>query len=298
MFRIQQVTSTSTFLKSYFLNALTQLEWRPGEEDVECFLSCDPTGLYVGEINGKPIGTVSILKYGEGYCHFDGYIVEKEYRKQGFGRQLFDTALKKSAPVKNLSLYAVPEMVAKYEASLGAVRQWSAVEYEISLPKAIHALQNSPVRHVVEIKRTNEVDLQALYDYDTSVFGYKRHPFVNKWLHAKGAHARVAIDRGVVVGYIAVRPAFNREEGYRVGPLFSNSMEVAKSLLQATFEEIREQGISSSESVFIECPEINKEAKELITLLKGRSVTTFEYMTTNGLPRGHFNHWYAITLAG
>ncbi|KAK3740255.1 hypothetical protein QZH41_006112 [Actinostola sp. cb2023] len=190
-------------------------------------------------------------------------------------------------------------MVAKYEALLGAVRQWSAVEYEINLPKAIHALQNSPVCHVVEIKRTNEEDLQALYDYDTSVFGYKRHPFVNKWLHAKGSHARVAIDRGVVVGYIAVRPAFNTEEGYRVGPLFSNSMEVAKSLLQATFEEIHEQGgISSSESVFIDCPETNNEATELITLLKGRSGITLECMTTNGLPRGRFNHWYTIALTG
>ncbi|KAK3740252.1 hypothetical protein QZH41_006108 [Actinostola sp. cb2023] len=220
MFIIQPVTSASTFLKSYFLNALTQVKWRPGEEDVECFLSCDPTGLFVGELHGKPIGTVSIFKYGEGYCHFGCYIVENDYRKRSYGRQLFDTALKKSAPIKNLSFYAVPEMVAKYEASLCAVRQWSVGRYGINLPKAIQALQNSPVRHVVEIKRTNEIDLQALYDYDTSVFGYKRHPFVNRWLHAKGAHARVAIDRGVVVGYIAVRPAFIREEGYKVGPLF------------------------------------------------------------------------------
>ena len=66
MFRVRRITATSSYLKNYFL--LTRLADPvldadpPAIDDVESCLACDSTAFYVGELDGKPIGTVNVFK--------------------------------------------------------------------------------------------------------------------------------------------------------------------------------------------------------------------------------------------
>lgn len=54
-----------------------------------------------------------------------------------------------------------------------------------------------------------------------------------------GHHARVAINsEGSIVGYKVARPTFDKEDGYRIGPLFADSEPIAKKLLKAVFAEL------------------------------------------------------------
>jgi hypothetical protein len=67
-------------------------------------------------------------------------------------------------------------------------------------------------------------------------------------------------------------------------------------LLKGVFEDIRECGLSSSNSAILDSPiGKNSDAKELMQLVDGKLLGHIEFMTSNGLPKGRFNQWFAIT---
>ena len=119
------------------------------------------------------------------------------------------------------------------------------------------------------IKSINDVDLQAIFRYDTEVFGFSRQAFLSKWLCAQGRHVGVAINsQESVVGYTVIRPTFVKEHGYKIGPLFADSSIVAKALLQASLTKILEEEISTV-TVCIDVPtERNAVAKQLVEPFK------------------------------
>ena len=67
--------------------------WNPGLHDPHCFYAADPQGFFVGERDGVPIGCVSAVPYGSGFGFLGLYIVKAEHRGQGFGLELWRTAL-------------------------------------------------------------------------------------------------------------------------------------------------------------------------------------------------------------
>ena len=147
------------------------------------------------------------------------------------------------------------------------------------------------------VKPLNEINVQDLYNYDSFVFGYKREKFLEIWLNTPGSHVRVAVNReGSIVGYVAVRVAFIQDEGYKIGPLFCENIEIAMVLLKGVFEEILQCGVSSSHSVIADCPVgRNSRARELMKIVDAEYLAKFEFMTTNGLPRGRFDDCFVIT---
>ena len=47
--------------------------WRPSLNELETHLEVDPTCVFVGELDGKPIGCVTFFKYGKSFSVFDDY---------------------------------------------------------------------------------------------------------------------------------------------------------------------------------------------------------------------------------
>ena len=113
MFRTRLITATSTLLKQYYQTTLARQGWRPCVDDIECYLQLDPTGMRVGELNGKTIVTQSAIKYADGYRHLGSCIVQEKYRKFGYGRIVTELGIANSAPNKNLSMYATPSLAKK-----------------------------------------------------------------------------------------------------------------------------------------------------------------------------------------
>ena len=263
--------------------------------DIDCFLELDPTAFYVGELNGKPIGTFSVMKYADGYRHVGSNCVEKQYRDHGYGMGLRDYCLTKSSPIRNISAYAPPVTARMVEKSHNMISRWTVGIYDLDIAKALDALLGDS--DCCEVKCLSKINIEDIYNYDTEVFGYNRSKFLQKWLNTPGTHARAAIDKeGSIVGYVAVRMAFIHEEGYKIGPLYCEDIEVGKALLKGVFEDIRERGLSTSNSVIIDTPTgRNPQAKKLMKLVQGKYLGCNEFMTTNGLPRGCFDQWFAIT---
>ena len=251
--------------------------------------------MYVGQINDKPIGTVSGIKYEDGYRHLGSYRVEEEYRHFGYGFILNYICVGNIAPMKIMSLYTNPLKATKVKKAWKMTFRWTVGIYDVNITKALDKLP--ACTGVCEVKKINEINMQDLYKYDAYVFGYKREKFLEKWLTTPGTHVRVALDKdGAIVGYVAVKTAFLYHEGYKIGPLYCENIEVGKALLKEVFEDIRECCLSSSNSVTVDSPTgRNTDAKELMELVEGNYLGYNEFLTRNGLPNGRFDYWFAIT---
>ena len=296
MFRVRLITATSTFLKYYYQMSLAQQGWRPCYGDIDCYLKLDPTSMYVGQLNNKPIGTASGIRYEDGYRHMGSLRVEQQYRDFGYGLKLTEACtFTDFDPIKNRSTYMPPEMAVKVKTMLKMHCRWTMEIYDVNVTKALDKLP--ACTGVCKVKKINEINMQDLYKYDTYVFGYKREKFLEKWLTTPGTHVRVALDKdGYIVGYVAVKTAFLYYEGYKIGPLYCKNIEVGKVLLKEVFEDVRECGLSSSNSVIVDSPTgRNPDAKELMELVDGNYLGYNEFLTTSGLPNGRFDYWFAIT---
>jgi hypothetical protein len=237
------------------------------------------------------------VKYEDGYRHFGCYLVAEKHRNLGYGGKLFEVFIADSSPIENMSAYSVPEMVKKYQSRYGAIPRWTVEGSDVNIPEALDALRAYSPSAECKVMNLDQIDMQRVYNYDTEVFGYNRVKFLEKWFNTPGTHTRVAVNKeGSIVGYVAVRLAFVRDEGYKIAPLFCENIEVGKALLKGVLEDVHKHGLSSSNSVMIHSPTgRNAEAKKLLQLLNGTPSTPLQFVSTNGLPRGRFDQWFGIT---
>ena len=296
MFRVRSITATSTFLKHYYQMSLAQQGWRPCFGDIESYLQLDPTGIMVGQLNDKPVATISAIKYEDGHRHIGWHRIEGEYRGFGYGMKLTEASVSKDlGPIKNISSYTNPEVANKVKNMFKMHCRWTVGIYDVNITKALDKLP--AYADVCEVKRINDINMQDLYKYDTNVFGHERKNFLEKWLTTPGTHVRVALAKdGSILGYVVVKTAFVYHEGYKIGPLYCENIEVGKALLKGVFEEVRQRGLSSSNSVIVDSPTgRNPDPKELMELVEGSYLGYNEFLTKNGLQNGRFDSWFAIT---
>ena len=203
-------------------------------------MACDPTVAFAGELNGKPICCATAAKYGKSFVFGGCHIVSKKCRGKGYGKKIYDAV---AASVKQFRSKAVISSLQQEEMNkrYGFRSQFYGAFFIFSIPTTMACLSKSSERSNVKIKRIQEVNMQALFMYDTTVFGFERHAFLWKWLRMNGSHARVAIDNeGSIVGYTVARPTFIKQS-YKIGSLFADSEAIAEKLLKAAFEELLRQ---------------------------------------------------------
>ena len=290
-FRIRLIT-TETEFENVVIKSMLKERWRPGLQDAQFFLTCDPTGAFVGELRGKPIGCVILTKYGDNFGFVGNYIVDEEYRGKGYGTKIFNTALSSVEPSRNIALIAAPYLEKMYE-KRGFRGCFNVVRFDFHLPAALHCFSESSRKAPVRISSVDQVDEKALLAYDSSVFGFSRHAFLMKWVRARSSHAHVAIDEeGSIVGYVVARAAFLKEHGCKIGPLFADSDFIAEKLLKSLFEELLQQN-DPPPVVCIDA--LQQNSMELAEKLQGKIVYNAVYMTTEGLPNACFDKWFGMT---
>jgi hypothetical protein len=181
-----------------------------------------------------------------------------------------------------------------------AVQHWPVEMHMVDVPNALTLLNdgtstNGGASLVVDIKQVGEIDVKAVCNYDTKIFGYKREKFLERLLQV--SHARVAVNQqNEIVGYAAARVLYKPDSGYKVGPVFGESFEIAKSLLKEIFQEIMECGRSSKKTVVINFPVVvNPDANKLAKLLCGKILIKCTFASCNGLPKSDFTKWFAVT---
>ena len=135
--------------------------WRPGFKDVECFLACDPSGAFVGELNGKPTACRTMTKYADRFNFGGSYIVSKEYRSEGYGGMLYDAVFSSVMPSRSIAISGLLHLEERYKRK-GFRSQFYGARFDLH-PPTITRFSEISERCPVNVKYIEEIDLQGLF---------------------------------------------------------------------------------------------------------------------------------------
>jgi len=250
--------------------------WNPGIDDATLFYQADPNGFFVAELDGEIVAVGSAVAYDKDYAFCGLYIVAPAFRGRGYGLALTKYRLAYCAN-RNVGIDGVLENEKIYQ-RIGYKSYYRNRRYQFN------ALQ-SPFDNSA-VKKVNATDLDAIFEYDRLCFPAKRDKFLTAWINQPSGQSLVYRKNGKVCGYVVRRKL---EQGYKIGPLFSDNEQVAQQLLNAIQFDI------SGESVFLDVPEINKNALQLAESLNARIVFTTARMYQRGLPKINHQKVFGIT---
>ena len=273
------------------------LGWKPGMDDPECFFAADPTGFFVGELDGQKVCCIFAVKYSDQYACLGDWMVLEPYRGRGYGTRVLEAGLASLNERCNVGVNSVESKVRFFE-SKGFSRGWLNRRYQVTASAALECLLKSPIIEVESnftvIKPISEVDFDNLLIYDSSVFGVPRRSFLKKWIAVSSACGWAATNnQGDVIGYIVIRKTV--KDGRRIGPLFANNMQIARILCQTAIEVIARH--HSEENIVLDVPvEVNPEGLQLAeNELGGECISSNVRMFTKGLPDIPLKKTFGIT---
>jgi ribosomal protein S18 acetylase RimI-like enzyme len=121
-------------------------EWHVSPSEFSCAYALDPTGFFVGELNGEIISLINCIKYHGHSAFISTFLVKAEYRGKGYGRQTWDTAWKSldKSITLHVGLDAVTDMVPKYEI-LGFHSVWNTLVVVLDLEMITEIFLEFPI---------------------------------------------------------------------------------------------------------------------------------------------------------
>jgi len=224
--------------------------WNPGLHDADCFFAADPDGFLIGELAGEPVGCISAVSYNGRYGFVGLYIVRPEFRGQGYGWQLWQSAMARLAG-HNIGLDGVVAQQANYAKS-GFRLAYRSTRYRGQAEAAeIHA----------SVVRASQAAFEAIGDLDRLVFPERREAFLRTWLSQPMAGAYVTRADARLTGYTVVRRC---REGWKIGPLVANDAVIARRLYDAASSHA-----DPGDALFVDVAQANPHAN---TFLAGRNL--------------------------
>jgi RimJ/RimL family protein N-acetyltransferase len=67
--------------------------WNPGLADPACFGTVDPEGFLLGELDGRPAATISVVNYDANFAFLGFYIVRPDLRGRGYGLRIWQAGV-------------------------------------------------------------------------------------------------------------------------------------------------------------------------------------------------------------
>jgi GNAT superfamily N-acetyltransferase len=256
--------------------------WNPGLHDAAAFYNADPHGYFIGLLKGRPIGCILAPSYptasGVPPFGFIGcYIVLPEYRGLGYGIALWRHAMDYLTN-HNVGLDGVVEQQANYRKS-GFKYTYCNIRF-MSISQA-SSLDSSGVVPI------NTVSLEVINRYDQRFFPAHRQNFLEYWTKMPDAKGVAVVEGEQITGYGVMRKCL---EGYKIGPLFADSAEIAETLF-GSLSNYAEPGTS----VYLDVPEINPAALALATRHNMSKVFETARMYTGERPNIDIEGVYGVT---
>ncbi|MCB1114294.1 MAG: GNAT family N-acetyltransferase [Chlamydiia bacterium] len=227
---------------SFFLNAAKKEGWNPGLSDADPFFAADPKGFFIEQVDGKTIGSISAVAYNNDYGFMGFYIVQPDYRGKGYGMKLWSRAIDYLGN-RAIGLDGVVEQQENYKKS-GFTFHNNNIRFSGIIP-------GKPDASLVTLQNISYDILEA---YDTQVVGYDRTPFLKEWIKMPNAVCLAKTKSGTLQGYGVIRKCF---EGYKIGPLFADTPEIAESLLLALAAE------THGDTLFLDVVQTHNDALKL-----------------------------------
>lgn len=251
--------------------------WNPGRHDADCYYPVDPNGFIIGLHDDEPIATISAIKYGKTFGFLGFYIVKPEYRGKGYGIQIWNAGLK-YLEGRNIGLDGVVARQDNYKNS-GFELAYRNIRYEGT------SGGNPPENP--EIVNLSTLPFENIDSYDRPFFPANRSQFIKCWINQPECYALGIMQNGVLAGYGVIRTCHS---GYKIGPLFANSQELAESLFLAL-----KSSVKPSEPVFLDVPEVNHAAVALAERYNMNVSFETVRMYTGEIPDIQLNRLFGVT---
>jgi len=219
--------------------------WNPGLQDAAAFHVADPHGFLMGVLDGTPIGSISVVRYGAGYGFLGFYIVASGWRSRGYGLQLWQAGLRHLQGCI-IGLDGVVAQQENYRRS-GFDLAYRNIRFG-GRPRT------GPFSAQAELVDPGQIGFDRLAAFDRRFFPAPRDAFLSQWLSAPGHHAIAAVVQGEIAGLGVIRPC---RRGRKIGPLYAAAPALAADLLAALC------GDGSDKPVFFDVPENNPAAIRL-----------------------------------
>lgn len=224
--------------------------WNPGVNDAHCFRSLDPEGFLAMVENDELIGGGAVIRHSDSFGFMGLFIVRKPYRGKKLGTQLWyarrNHLLSRLSQGATIGLDGVDAMVSFYEK--GGFKPFTR-HCRFQLNAACPG-----IRRAVNIVDLKSVHLEAIADFDRRCFPSERQMFLADWLNQEGAVSLGFVEDEELLGFGVMRPCVT---GWKIGPLFCDSPEVADQLFQAF--QLKHAG----KPMFLDVPENNNQGMEL-----------------------------------
>ena len=248
--------------------------WNPGIHDATAFHAADPDGFLLGSIDGEPVSSISVVRYGDDFAFLGLYIVRPAWRGRGHGLATW----RKGMPLaygRTIGLDGVPEHQSEYAKS-GFVLVRRNIRYGgVGGGDAPGGL--TPVANLGRA---------ALLDYDAGVFPVRRERFLDAWLAQPGTFGMAAVRDGRLAGYGVARTC---RIGVKIGPLFADDEASAEAIFGGLSARVGDQPL------FLDVPESNEAARRLAERHGMTPVFETARMYAGAIPREPVERIYGVT---
>lgn len=249
-----------------------QENWSPGDRDANPYLKADGDGFLIAKTeSGRPVASISAVRFGENYGFIGFYITAPEFRGRGHGSAIFREAMGRLRG-RTIGLDAVSAQQTNYAKHGFALAHQNVrfrgpmiVDTPTTSPPTTAPKQDDGVYDGFVVQALTQNDhVNLVVAYDNEHVPSPRPEFTRAWLTNSGHIARVALSTdngGEIKGYGVLRPC---SEGMRIGPLFAGSAEIADLLVrELVAASISADSSSAKATVFIDVPEPNIEGIRL-----------------------------------
>ena len=249
--------------------------WNPGLGDAACFYSADPEGFFIAILDGKPVGSVAAVRYGDGFGFIGLFIVRPEFRGRRLGVNLGKAALA-HLEGRNIGLDGVLKKVANYE-TFGFNYAYKNIRFEGRGSGAINQRATSLCANF---------EFSEISAYDAKMFGCARPAFLHTWLDQQNAISLGINRAGALAGYGVIRKC---RIGYKIGPLFADDIAIAEELLNALASH------ANGELYYLDVPKPNESAIKLVQDRKMKEVFATVRMYSRSPPALPLEHIFGVT---
>ena len=219
--------------------------WNPGLHDRDAFFDTDPEGYFMAWDGKKPAGAISAVSYGKNFGFIGFFIVRPEYRGHRLGLELAKVA-RVYLDGHNIGIDGVEKKVRNYETH-GFKLAWNNERYEGISRKAVFPSGIVPLA---------ELPFKEILNFDSRFFPVPREKFLKKWLAMPESFAFAS--PGTKTEIDAYGFARKCRTGYKIGPLFAESPELAGKILSALCS-----ALPTGTPFYLDVPTINKNAVKL-----------------------------------
>lgn len=251
--------------------------WNPGIHDADSYFRADPEGFFVGLLKDEPVATISAVRYGRSFGFLGFFIVKPQYRRRGYGLQIWQAGLK----------YLKDRLVG-LDGVLAQQENYNKSGFRLSHRNSRYeGIGGGNPPDDPEIVELSALPFAEIDSYDRPFFPEDRSEFIRSWISQPDSHALGIRQKDKLSGYGVIRAC---RSGHKIGPLFADSPELAESLFLAL-----KSSVKPSEAVFLDTPEINRAAVKLAEDHNMRVVFETARMYRGEIPAMPLDRLFGVT---